>query len=93
MNMHELGMNRAWTEYEVTMIVGIKSMKYGTKFPNFMGVARENLLCFEHEQGHVHAQEPWTIFPWSQTLLREYQNFIQALELQVRNSKWGVHSA
>ena len=44
--------------HEVTMIVGIKSMKYGPKFPNFMGVARENLLCFEHEHGHVHAQEP-----------------------------------
>ena len=23
-----------------------------------MGVARENLLCFKHEHGHVHAQEP-----------------------------------
>ena len=64
MNMHELGMNMAWTVHEVTMIVGIKSMKYGPKFPNFMGVARENLLCFEHEHGHVHAQEPWTIFAW-----------------------------
>ena len=62
MNMHELGMNMAWTVHEVTMIVGINSMKYGPKFPNFMGVARENLLCFEHEHGHVHAQEPWTIF-------------------------------
>ena len=48
----------AWTVHEVTLIVGIKSMKYGPKFPNFMGVARENLLCFEHEHGHVHAQEP-----------------------------------
>ena len=64
MNMHELGMKRAWTEHEATMIVGIKSMKYGPKFPNFMDVARENLLCFEHEHGHVHAQEPWTIFAW-----------------------------
>ena len=27
--------------HEVTMIVGIKSMKYDPKFPNFMGVARE----------------------------------------------------
>ena len=44
--------------HEVTMIVGIKSMKYRAKFPNFMGVARGNLLCFEHEHGHVHAQEP-----------------------------------
>ena len=62
--MHELGMKRAWIEHEVTiMIVGIKIMKYGPKFPNFMGVARENLLCFEHEHGHVHAQEPWTILP------------------------------
>ena len=64
MNMYELGMNRAWTVHEVTMIVGIKSMKYGQKFPNFMCVARENLLCFKHEHGHVHAQEPWTIFAW-----------------------------
>ena len=71
MNMHEqifsLGMNMAWTVHEVTMILGIKSMKYGPKFPNFMGVARENLLCFEHEHGHVHAKEQWTIFrltPW-----------------------------
>ena len=64
MNMHELGMNMAWTVHEVTMIVGIKSMNYGPKFPNFMSVARENLLCFEHEHGHVHAQEPWTIFAW-----------------------------
>ena len=64
MNMHELGMNMAWTVREVTMIVGIKSMKYGPKFPNFISVARENLLCFEHEHGHVHAQEPWTIFAW-----------------------------
>ena len=39
--------------HEVTMIVGIKSLKYGPKFPNFMGVARENLLCFKHEHGHV----------------------------------------
>ena len=62
MNMHEVGMDRAWTVHEVTMILGIKSMKYGPKFPNFMGVAPENLLCFEHEHGHVHAQEPWTIF-------------------------------
>ena len=37
-------------------------MKYGPKFPNFMGVARENLFCFEHEHGHVHAHEPWAIF-------------------------------
>ena len=44
--------------HEVTMILGIKSMKYGLKFPNFMGVAREDLLCFEHEHGHLHAQEP-----------------------------------
>ena len=44
--------------HEVTMIAGIKSMKYGPKFPNYMGVAREILLCFEHEHGHVHAQEP-----------------------------------
>ena len=58
MNMHELGINIAWTVHEVTMIVGMKSMKYGPNFPNFMGVARENLLCFEH------AQEPWTIFAW-----------------------------
>ena len=57
-------MNWAWTEHEITMIVAIKSMKYGPKFPNFLGVARENLLCFEHEHGHVHAQEPWTIFAW-----------------------------
>ena len=64
MNMHEMGMNRTWNVHEVTMIVGIKSMKYGVKFPNFMGVARENLLCFENEHGHVHAQEPWTIFAW-----------------------------
>ena len=64
MNMHELGMNMAWTVHEVIMIVGIKSMKYGPKFPNFMGAAKENLLCFEHEHGHVHAQEPWTIFAW-----------------------------
>ena len=64
MNMHELGMNRAWTVHKVTMIVSMKSMKYGPKFPNFMGVARENLLCFKHEHGHVHAQEPWTIFAW-----------------------------
>ena len=64
MNMHELGMNMAWTVHEVTMIVGTKSMKYRPKFPNFMGVARENLLCFDHEHGHVHAQEPWTIFAW-----------------------------
>ena len=64
MNIHELGMNMAWTVHEVTMIVGIKGMKYGPKFPNFMGVARENLLCFEHEHGHVHAQEPWTILAW-----------------------------
>ena len=64
MNMHEMGMNRAWKVHEVTMIVGIKSMKYGAKFPNFMDVARENLLCFEHEHGYVHAQEPWTIFAW-----------------------------
>ena len=28
MNMHELGMNRAWTMHEVTVIGGIKSMKY-----------------------------------------------------------------
>ena len=56
MNIHELGMNMAWTVNEVTMIVGIKSMKYGPEFPNFMGVARENRLCFEHEQGNVHAQ-------------------------------------
>ena len=58
MNMHELGMNMARSVHEVTMIVFIKSMKYGPKFPNFMGVAREILLCFEHEHGHVHAQEP-----------------------------------
>ena len=70
MNMHELGMNMAWTVHEVTMIVGIKGMKYGPKFPNFMGVARENLLCFEHEHGHVHAQEPWTIFASGQNLAR-----------------------
>ena len=44
--------------HEVAMIVGMKSMKHGAKFPNFMGVARENLLCFELEHGHVHAQEP-----------------------------------
>ena len=68
MNMHELGMNMAWTVHEVTMILGIKSMKYGPKFPNFMGVARENLLCFEHEHGHVHAQEPWTIFAHAQLI-------------------------
>ena len=43
--------------HEVTMIVDIKSMKYGSKFPNFMAVARKNLLWFEHEHGHVHAQE------------------------------------
>ena len=49
-------MNRARTVHEVTMIVGIKSMKCGPKFPNFMGIAV--LLCFEHEHGHVHAQEP-----------------------------------
>ena len=33
-----------------------------------MGVARENLLCFEHEHGHVHAQEPGTIFAWGRTV-------------------------
>ena len=64
MNMHELDMNRAWTVHEITMIVGMNSMKYGPKLQNFMGVARENLLCFEREHGHVHAQEPWTIFAW-----------------------------
>ena len=69
MNMHELGMNMAWTVHEVTMIVGIKNMKYGPKFPNFMGVARENLLCFEHEHGHVHAQEPWTTFAWDNNIV------------------------
>ena len=71
MNMHELGMNKGFNPiyvtaheqgyshaHEVTMIVGIKSMKYGPKFPNFIGVARENLLCFEREHGHVHAKEP-----------------------------------
>ena len=47
MNMHELGMNMAWTVHEVTMIVGIKSMKYGPKFPNFMGVARESVLSMK----------------------------------------------
>ena len=46
MNMHELGMNRVRTVHEVTMIVGMKSMKYGPNFPNFMGAAREiNTLC------------------------------------------------
>ena len=40
MNMHELGMNMSWTVHEVTIIVDIKSMKYGPKFPNVMGVAR-----------------------------------------------------
>ena len=48
MNMHELGMNMAWTVHEVTIFVGINSIKYGPKFLNFMGVAGENLLCFEH---------------------------------------------
>ena len=62
--MHELLINMAWTVHEVTIFVGIKSMKYGPKFPNFMGAARENLSCFEHEHEHVHAQEPWTIFDW-----------------------------
>ena len=58
-NMYELGTNRAWTVHEITMTVGIKSMEYEQKFPNFMPVARENLLCFEHEhdinmpQNHV----------------------------------------
>ena len=37
--------------HEVTMTMGIESMKYEQKFPNFMRVARENLLCFEHEHG------------------------------------------
>ena len=64
MNMDELGMNRAWTVHEVTMIVSIKSMKYGPKVPNFMCVARENLVCFKLEHGYVHAREPWTIFAW-----------------------------
>ena len=73
MNMHELGMNMAWTVHEATMIVGIKSMKYGPKFPNFMGVARENLLCFEH----VHAQEPWTIFAWLSIKILFYRNMFQ----------------
>ena len=51
LNMHELGLNKARTVYEVTMTVDIKSMKYEQKFPNFMPVARENLLCSEHEHG------------------------------------------
>ena len=71
MNMHELGKNRAWTVHEVTMIIGIKSLKYGPKFPNFMGVAKENLLCFEHKLGHVRAQEPWNIFAWEEILYKE----------------------
>ena len=29
MNMHELGMNMAWTVHEVTMIVGIKAWNMG----------------------------------------------------------------
>ena len=45
-DMHELGMNRAWTVHEAFMTVGIKSMKCEQKFPNFMPVARENLLRF-----------------------------------------------
>ena len=65
MNMHELGMNRAWTAHEATMTVGIKAWNMGLNFPNFMGVARENLLWFEHEHGHVHVPEPCTIFAWS----------------------------
>ena len=44
--------------HEVTMIVDIKSMKYRSKFPNLIVTARENLLYFEHEHGHVHAPEP-----------------------------------
>ena len=36
-----------------------------------MGVARENLLGFEHEHGYVHAQEPWTIFAWARTAPRQ----------------------
>ena len=33
------------------MIVGIKSMKYGPKFSNFMGVARENLCVLSMNMG------------------------------------------
>ena len=50
MNMHELGI--------IYYDCGHKSMKYGPNFSNFMGGARENLLCFNHEHGHVHAKEP-----------------------------------
>ena len=44
---HEQGMNWAWSYCDM----GIKSMKYEQKFPNFMGVARENLLYFKYEHG------------------------------------------
>ena len=50
-SVHVRGHEHAWTVHEVAMIVGIKDKKYEQKFPNFIRVARENLLCFEHGHG------------------------------------------
>ena len=53
---------RTWTVHAIAMTVGIKkNMKneQKQKFSNLMRVARENLLCYEHE----HAPELWNIFP------------------------------
>ena len=61
MPMHKLDINRARIVHKATMIVGI-NMKYEST--NFMRVARENQLLFEHEQWHVSATEPWNIFVW-----------------------------
>ena len=49
---HELALNgheQSMSVNEDNMIVKLKSMKYEQKFPNFIIVARKNLLFFEHE--------------------------------------------
>ena len=68
MNMHELGMNRAWTGHELCMkllwLWGLKAWNMGQNSKISWVLLGKNLLCFEHEHGHAHAQEPWTIFVW-----------------------------
>ena len=60
------------------MIAGIKTMKYEPEFPNFMGVGRENLLCFLAWTWHENGPEPWSIFVWvvNQTCMEHVEDML-----------------